>query len=214
LVGAMRSIHVHGFRGPPHRPARFRTVVRAPGRARARSSDSARARGCEGVCGEWRSYQEAGSDAVKSCVPCQIDVVPSWMKRTVAAVGWVERYARTRRSLAPGMVMGKVMTTVQALGRVANGAESVLCGSKVNGRVVSDPWRVVAAVDRPWEAQRGRKKEEDHPAPRINRSTVAVMTEDFVPVSSPSSKFHCSRLQLYLLQCERTTTTLPSATYL
>jgi hypothetical protein len=116
------------------------------------------------------------------------------------------------------MVMGKVMMTVRALGRVEKGAESVLCGSKVNGRVVDDPWRVVAAVDRPWEAQRGRKKEEDHPAPRIDTSTsvVAVMTglrgcvEDFVLVSSPSSKFHCSRLQLYLLQCEWTTTSDPS----
>jgi hypothetical protein len=31
----------------------------------------------------------------------------------------------------------------------------VLCGSRVKGRVEDDPLRVVAAVDRPWEAQRG-----------------------------------------------------------
>jgi hypothetical protein len=73
-VGAMQSIHVRGFRWPPHRPARFSMVVRALGRARARSSDSARARGCEGVCTECRSHhpvEDAGNEAVKSCLLCE-----------------------------------------------------------------------------------------------------------------------------------------------
>jgi hypothetical protein len=58
----------------------------------------------------------------------------------------------------------------------------------VNGRVVDDPWRVVAAVDRPWEAERGRKKEEDHPAPRINKSTVVAVMTGCVTVVTVASK--------------------------
>jgi hypothetical protein len=34
-----------------------------------------------------------------------MEMVPSWMKWALWAAGWVERYARTRRSPALGIVM-------------------------------------------------------------------------------------------------------------
>ena len=73
--------------------------------------------------------------------------------------------------------MGNVTSTVRAAGSARKGAGASEAGSKVNGIVPARPEREVAAQDTPRSAQRGSRKVEVQPAPRMRRSMRSIIVD-------------------------------------
>jgi hypothetical protein len=104
-------------------------------------------------------------------------VVPNWMNTggSPAFSRRVEVYSLTRRSEAPGTVIGKVMSTVFASGRTLNGSGSSELGWNSNCIVEPAPERLVAAQVILDSSHNGIKKVDVQPAPRMRISTDMVV---------------------------------------